>query len=99
MLVLILAYTGTWYVESVAQSVTASYSIQNSGHVQTETYRQGLHGPYSMVFSRSGTPSSTLDTSFFADLSIKGYVATSARGYVTGTATGADSTFKWVVHW
>lgn len=75
------------------------YSIQNSGHVKTETYRQGLHGPYSMTFSRSGTPSSKLDTSFFADLDIKGYVATSKRGYVKGTASGADSTFKWVIHW
>ncbi|EKV08477.1 hypothetical protein PDIG_58200 [Penicillium digitatum PHI26] len=65
----------------------------------TESYRQGLHGPYSMTFSLNGTPSSTLDTSFFADLDIKGYVATSARGYVNGTASGADSTFKWVIHW
>ncbi|OQE01648.1 hypothetical protein PENVUL_c042G10162 [Penicillium vulpinum] len=80
-------------------SYTGLYWYMNSGHVQTETYRQGLHGPYSMTFSRSGTPSSNIDTSFFADLNIKGYVATSGRGYVKGTASGADSNFKWVVHW
>ncbi|KAJ5407043.1 hypothetical protein N7465_008327 [Penicillium sp. CMV-2018d] len=80
-------------------SYTGLYWYMNSGHVKTETYRQGLHGPYSMTFSRSGTPSSKLDTSFFADLDIKGYVATSGRGYVKGTASGADSTFKWVIHW
>ncbi|OGE55058.1 hypothetical protein PENARI_c005G07599 [Penicillium arizonense] len=80
-------------------SYTGLYWYMNSGHVQTETYRQGLHGPYSMYFSRSGTPSSTLDTSFFADLDIKGYVATSGRGYVKGTASGASSSFKWVIHW
>ncbi|KAJ5040183.1 hypothetical protein NUH16_009985 [Penicillium rubens] len=80
-------------------SYTGLYWYMNSGHVKTEDFRQGLHGPYSMTFSRSGTPSSKLDTSFFADLDIKGYVPTSARGYVKGTASGADSAFKWVVHW
>ncbi|CAG8410708.1 unnamed protein product [Penicillium salamii] len=48
---------------------------------------------------RSGTPSTNIDTSFFADLGITGYVATSGRGYVKGTASGADSSFKWVIHW
>lgn len=59
----------------------------------------GLHGPYSMYFSRSGTPSTDIDTSFFADLDIEGYVAESGRGTVSGTASGADSSFDWVVHW
>ncbi|OQE80969.1 hypothetical protein PENNAL_c0042G04682 [Penicillium nalgiovense] len=80
-------------------SYNSLYWYMNSGHLKTEDFRQGLHGPYSMTFSRSGTPSSKLDTSFFADLDIKGYVPTSARGYVKGTASGADSAFKWVVHW
>lgn len=52
-----------------------------------------------MYFSRSGTPGTDIDTSFFADLDIKGYVATSGRGYVSGTASGADSSFDWVIHW
>jgi rhamnogalacturonan endolyase len=59
----------------------------------------GLHGPYSMYFSRSGTPSTNIDTSFFANLGIQGYVPANARGRVTGRASGADSQFKWVVHW
>ncbi|KAJ5691939.1 hypothetical protein N7462_001362 [Penicillium macrosclerotiorum] len=80
-------------------SYTGLYWYMNSGHVQTETYRQGLHGPYLMYFSRSGTPSTNIDTSFFADLDIEGYVATSGRGYVSGTASGADSSFDWVIHW
>ncbi|KAJ5118412.1 epoxide hydrolase [Penicillium atrosanguineum] len=78
---------------------TGLYWYMNSGHVQTESYRQGLHGPYLMYFSRSGTPSTDIDTSFFADLDIEGYVATSGRGYVKGTASGADSSFDWVIHW
>lgn len=59
----------------------------------------GLHGPYSMYFSRSGTPGTDIDTSFFANLGIKGYVAANGRGKVTGKASGADSSMKWVVHW
>ncbi|RAL13711.1 putative rhamnogalacturonase B [Aspergillus homomorphus CBS 101889] len=80
-------------------SYNALYWYMNSGHVQTESYRMGLHGPYSMYFSRSGTPSTNIDTSFFADLGITGYVAESGRGKVTGTASGADSSMDWVVHW
>ncbi|KAJ5600780.1 hypothetical protein N7450_001847 [Penicillium hetheringtonii] len=80
-------------------SYNSLYWYMNSGHVTTESYRQGLHGPYMMYFSRSGTPGTDIDTSFFADLDIKGYVATSGRGYVSGTASGADSSFDWVIHW
>ncbi|KAF7595641.1 hypothetical protein BBP40_005389 [Aspergillus hancockii] len=80
-------------------SYNALYWYMNSGHVQTESWRTGLHGPYSMYFSRSGTPGTNIDTSFFANLNIKGYVAASGRGTVTGTASGADSKFKWVIHW
>ena len=80
---------------------TNLYFYMNSGHVQTEKFRQGLHGPYAMAFSRSGIPAggSSLDTSFFKDLSISGYVADSARGKVTGTATGIGSSFQKVLHW
>ncbi|KAL1611528.1 hypothetical protein SLS59_000247 [Nothophoma quercina] len=80
---------------------TNLYFYMNSGHVQTEKFRMGLHGPYAMAFTRSGIPQggSSLDTSFFKDLSITGYVADSARGKVTGTATGVGSSFQKVLHW
>ncbi|KAJ5119452.1 hypothetical protein N7448_010121 [Penicillium atrosanguineum] len=68
---------------------TGLYWYMNSGHVQTESYRQAAAVP----------PSTDIDTSFFADLDIEGYVATSGRGYVKGTASGADSSFDWVIHW
>ncbi|KAK7420463.1 hypothetical protein QQZ08_010379 [Neonectria magnoliae] len=72
----------------------------NSNHAQTEAYRQGFHGPYALSFSRSGIPSqSSIDFSFFGDLSISGYIGDSARGRVTGTATGLESGFTGVVHW
>lgn len=72
----------------------------NSNHAQTEAYRQGFHGPYALSFSRSGIPKqSSTDFSFFSDLSIPGYVADSARGKVSGTASGVQSGFASVVHW
>ncbi|KAF2834641.1 polysaccharide lyase family 4 protein [Patellaria atrata CBS 101060] len=80
--------------------MTALYFYMNSGHVQTESYRMGLHGPYAMSFSRSGRPNGkTLDTSFFSSLGISGYVANSARGTVKGTASGVGSGLQGVVHW
>ncbi|KAF2089146.1 polysaccharide lyase family 4 protein [Saccharata proteae CBS 121410] len=83
-----------------AGSFNALYFYMNSNHVQTESYRMGLHGPYAIVFSRSGVPAaSSVDTSFFADLDITGYLATSGRGYVSGTATGIDTSFQTVLHW
>lgn len=75
------------------------YWYMNSGHVQTEAFRQGLHGPYTLVFSRSGTPDENLDLSFMGGLGIMGYVATTARGYVSGQASGIDgSKYPIVVH-
>ncbi|KAG8900328.1 hypothetical protein FRC01_010174, partial [Tulasnella sp. 417] len=75
------------------------YFYMNSGHAQTESWRQGLHGPYALVFSRSGIPDKSLDLSFFGNLGISGYVANSGRGTVKGTATGVSSSYKPVVHW
>lgn len=83
-----------------AGDATNLYFYMNSGHVQTESYRMGLHGPYALAFSRSGVPTGkSMDTTFFADLGISGYVAPSGRGTVTGTATGISSSFQKVLHW
>lgn len=72
----------------------------NSGHVQTESFRTGFHGPYVFAFSRSGiSKASDFDLSFFDDLALSGYVPTSSRGYVKGKATGVSSSFSTVVHW
>ncbi|KAJ4412041.1 hypothetical protein N0V82_008885 [Gnomoniopsis sp. IMI 355080] len=74
----------------------------NSGHVQTEAYRQGFHGPYVFAMTRSGIPSpSSYDVSFFDDISsyLTGYVPTSSRGYVAGKATGTDASKGIVLHW
>jgi rhamnogalacturonan endolyase len=79
---------------------TALYNYMNSGHVQTEAWRMGLHGPYSMVFSRSGIPAlKSTDLSFFSELGIQGYVPDSQRGRVQGKVSGISSSFQRVVHW
>lgn len=79
---------------------TNLYWYMNSGHVQTEDFRTGLHGPYVMTWSRSGVPKiSEFDFSFMADLDLEGYVADSGRGTVTGTASGVSSEYEIVMHW
>lgn len=40
-----------------------------------------------------------MDTSFFAGLNVQGYVPNSARGSISGAATGVLSQFETVVHW
>jgi rhamnogalacturonan endolyase len=53
-----------------------------------------------MVFTSASTkPSENLDTSFFGNLNIQGYVAASGRGSVSGTTGGVPSGFETVVHW
>lgn len=75
------------------------YWYMNSGHVQTEVFRQGLHGPYTLVFSRSGTPDKNLDLSFMGGLGITGYVTTASRGCVSDKASGIDgSKYPIVLH-
>ncbi|KAK3937421.1 polysaccharide lyase family 4 protein [Diplogelasinospora grovesii] len=83
-----------------AGASTNLYNYMNSGHVQTESFRTGLHGPYLMQFSRSGVPSvKSMDVSWFGEVGVTGYVAASARGAVSGTASGVQSGQQAVVHW
>jgi rhamnogalacturonan endolyase len=80
------------------QSVTY---YMNSGHVQTENYRTGFHGPYVFAMTRSGIPNpAQYDLSFFDSLNLASYVPVNGRrGYVKGTASGVSSSFPTVVHW
>ncbi|KAA8904620.1 Rhamnogalacturonate lyase A [Sphaerosporella brunnea] len=71
------------------------YFYMNSGHVQTEAYRMGFHGPYALVFT-GGSTASVPDFSFFESCSLTGYVNSAARGKVAGTVSGVSDG---VVHW
>ncbi|KAL2209765.1 putative rhamnogalacturonase [Sarocladium strictum] len=83
-----------------AGAATNLYNYMNSGHVQTEAWRTGFHGPYALQFSRSGTPSAKqADMSWYSELGLQGFVANSERGRVSGTASGVADGFQKVVHW
>ena len=83
-----------------AGATTNLFNYMNSGHVQTEGWRTGLHGPYLMQFSRSGIPNlKSVDVSWFGELGVTGHVPDSGRGTVSGTATGVQSGLQGVVHW
>ncbi|KAF9016169.1 polysaccharide lyase family 4 protein [Hymenopellis radicata] len=69
------------------------YYCKNSNHAQSESYRQGLHGPYALWFTTGSEPDSDYSTDFWADLGISGYVAKASRGRLTGTATGFPSAY------
>ncbi|CAE6495260.1 unnamed protein product [Rhizoctonia solani] len=73
------------------------YFYMNSGHMKTEAFRTGFFGPYALVFNSGTVPSGNLDTSFFANLGLTGYVAASGRGSVKGSVTGIASSFQAVV--
>ncbi|QRW22552.1 rhamnogalacturonate lyase [Rhizoctonia solani] len=73
------------------------YFYMNSNHEQTESYRTGFFGPYALVFTSGIAPSSSLDISFFENLGLEGYVASSGRGKVSGTVSGVASSFTAVV--
>ncbi|KAJ7599273.1 polysaccharide lyase family 4 protein [Mycena floridula] len=68
------------------------YFYMNSGHTQTDANRMGLHGPYALYFTTGAAPA-TFDTTFWAGLSVTGYVAQAARGRISGKASGIASTF------
>ncbi|KAJ7663063.1 Rhamnogalacturonase B, N-terminal-domain-containing protein [Mycena polygramma] len=53
----------------------------NSGHTETEAFRQGLHGPYALWFTTGAAPSPSIDPTFWAGLgAVSGLVLPAARG-------------------
>ncbi|EPQ50671.1 hypothetical protein GLOTRDRAFT_82210 [Gloeophyllum trabeum ATCC 11539] len=76
------------------------YFYMNSNHMQTESYRQGLHGPYVLQFTTGSSPSADVNLDFWETLGeIKGMVNFADRGYVKGTATGVPPGFDIVLGW
>lgn len=74
------------------------YNYMNSGHNQTEPYRLNvLHGPYALVFTSGAAPAFPVDYSWMGSLGLTGWVPASARGAVSGTATGIPAGFQGVV--
>jgi rhamnogalacturonan endolyase len=72
--------------------------IVNYGEAQTEAYRLGILNSYTLVFTNGATPSTALDTSWFANMSLNGYLGSSGRGRVTGVGiSGRDTNYAYTV--
>ncbi|MBF9003037.1 rhamnogalacturonan lyase B N-terminal domain-containing protein [Vibrio nitrifigilis] len=90
---------GPFYRDIQFQSAEV-YNYMNSGHAQTEDRRVNvLYGPYALMFNDGSETPDAPDTSFIADLDLKGYVANEDRGYVSGTAADFSTDFPVVVGW
>lgn len=74
--------------------------IVNYGEVQTEPFRFNiLNGPYTLVFTGGGLPSTNLDYSWIetAGLNLTNWISASGRGVVTGVVSGVPTGFQTVV--
>lgn len=69
------------------------YNYMYSGHLQTEPFRPGLHGPYALQFTGGDAPE-PLDFSFLDSLHLRGQVPASARGSLSGKASGVPANFR-----
>ena len=68
------------------------YNYMNSGHNQTEAWRVSnvLHGPYAFCFTTGSAPA-VPSFNFMSALGLTGFIPTTGRGTVHGTASGLDS--------
>jgi rhamnogalacturonan endolyase len=72
--------------------------IVNYGEAQTEAYRPGILNAYTLVATTGGTPSTSIDTSWFSGMGLSGYLADSGRGRVTGVGiNGRDPNYTYTV--
>ncbi len=72
--------------------------IVNYGEAQTESFRTGILNTYTFVATNGGAPSTSIDTSWFANMGLSGYLAPSARGRVAGVGiNGRDANFDYTV--
>ncbi len=71
--------------------------IVNYGQAQTEAFRPGILNTYTLVVNAGQDPGS-VDTSWFANMSLTGYVAAASRGRVAGVGiNNRDSSFDYTV--
>ena len=72
--------------------------IVNYGEIQTESFRTGILNAYTFVATSGGTPSTSIDTSWFGNMSLSGYLAASGRGKVAGVGlSGRDTAYTYTV--
>jgi rhamnogalacturonan endolyase len=72
--------------------------IVNYGEAKTEEFRTGILNTYTFAATTGATPSTAIDTSWFSQMGLSGYVADSGRGRVTGVAiAGRDTAYTYTV--
>jgi rhamnogalacturonan endolyase len=93
---------GPFFRDIEQQGTSASVEVYNymwSAHNQTEAQRLGvLHGPYALMVAGTSTPAAP-DMSFMYGLGLTGAVASAARGWVAGNASGVTSGIPATVGW
>jgi rhamnogalacturonan endolyase len=71
--------------------------IINYGEGQTEAFRPGILNSYTLAFTNGAAPGA-LDTAWFGDMGLTGYVAPNARGAVAGVGiAGRDGSHAYTV--
>jgi len=72
--------------------------IVNYGEAQTEAFRTSILNTYTFVATNGQTPATTIDTSWFSGMGLKGYVAPANRGRVAGVGIkGRDAQSAYTV--
>ena len=91
---------GPFYRSLLNQATSTNQEITyivNYGEAQTEPYRTSMLNSYTMVFN-DGTPPGPVDTSFFSNLDLLGYVGPADRGGVSGSSiTGRNPAHTYTV--
>jgi rhamnogalacturonan endolyase len=91
---------GPFYRALRAQGTSTQQQLTylvNYGMAQTEDYRTGVLDTYALVFNDGSSPG-PIDTSWYADMGLQGWVDASGRGTVSGAAiTGMDTTYPYTV--
>src|SRR3954447_11925381 len=84
---------GPFFKDIDFQTTSAATEIYNclfTGHTQTESYRQGLQGPYALQFNDGSAPVAP-DYSWMEGLNLQGWIPTAQRGTLTGKASGVPA--------
>lgn len=68
--------------------------IVNYGEAQTEAFRTSILNTYTFVATNGQKPATTIDTSWFSGMGLKGYVAPASRGRVAGVGIKGRDTLS-----
>ncbi|MFM2482379.1 rhamnogalacturonan lyase B N-terminal domain-containing protein [Celerinatantimonas sp. YJH-8] len=94
--------SGGPFYRSLLNQVTAHANeityIVNYNEAQTEALRTHVLNAYTLVVTDGSAPSTNIDTSWFSQMSLLGYVPDSQRGRVAGVGiNGMDSDYQYTV--